>query len=239
MNLQLHYDTLLECQKKIDYSFNDLSHLELALRHRSLTGMKGEENDQNERLEFLGDAVLDSIVAEFLYFKYPNYQEGQLSKSKSILVNRKTLAEAIKKFRFNEYIMLSDGEENTGGRTRISILANVYEAILGAIFIDGGINQAKKFVQNTLLKFHEDILQNKEYINYKSRLLEYCQGKFRTQPFYQVVDEQGPDHEKIFTVRAIILKKVLGEGQGNSKKIAQQLAAREALISLGVIFEES
>ncbi len=235
--MKFDINKITELEKIIKYSFKDKELLILALKHRSITGYKDWSNENNERLEFLGDAILEFIVVDFLYKKFPNKQEGELSKIKSTLVSRKILAIIIKNLKINEYIIISEGEEQTGGRERPSILANVYEAILAAIYLDGGIRQAKKFVNNTILKNYNDFIKDINYFNFKSRLLEFIQGKFKVQPIYKVIEESGPDHNKTFTINVYFKDRLIGQGKGSSKKSAQQEAAHNALIRLGVLDE--
>lgn len=228
-------ENLLACQRIIRYCFKDSALLVLALRHRSLSGIKGEDHLNNERMEFLGDAVLNFLVSDFLYFTYPERQEGHLSKLKATLVSGSLLSNLIKNLNLHIYIQLSEGEQITGGRNRLSILANLYEALLGAIYLDGGITAAKDFVDHSLLHHFADTINSKDYTNYKSVLLEYVQGKLKIQPNYYVVEEIGPDHNKIFTIKVTVNQREWGSGQGESKKIAEQNAAKNALQNYGLI----
>ncbi|MBP7461021.1 MAG: ribonuclease III [Candidatus Delongbacteria bacterium] len=231
----LNEENLKACQKIIRYRFIHRDLLELALRHRSLSGMKGEDHLNNERLEFLGDAVLNFLVSEFLYHTFPDRQEGYLSKLKATLVSRSLLSSLIRQQNLHQFIQLSEGEQITGGRERLSILANLYEALLGAIYLDGGIIEAHAFVQFTLLDNFDDYVSSQDYHNYKSLLLEYVQGKMKIQPLYQVTEESGPDHNKTFSVRVSINQQEWGSGQGKSKKLAEQNAAKNALIRRKII----
>ena len=217
-------------EKIISYRFKDKKLLVKALTHSSFLSVTREEVYQsNERLEFLGDAVLDLVVTEFLYSSLPMTQEGDLSKMKSILVSRNVLAEIVAGMDLGKYLFLNKGEEKTGGRKRISNLANLYEALLGAIYLDGGLKPAQHFILQTLLDDHEDVLQNKSFINYKSILLEYAQGKGADGPNYSLIDETGPDHEKKFVIQVSLDGIDTAQGEGKNKKTAEQSAARGLL----------
>jgi ribonuclease-3 len=211
----------------IGYEFIDKGFLTTCFKHRSyLTISKEPSWFSNERLEFLGDAVLDLAVTEFLYSKFPQHREGALSKMKSILVSRRVLAEIILKAKLGHYLLMNRGEEKTGGKNRASNLSNLYEAIVGSIYLDGGYNPALKFISTTLMDNHEDLLCREKYINYKSILLEYAQGKGLGTPKYKVMQEEGPDHHKEFMVEARIMPDYQASGKGNTKKNAEQQAAR-------------
>lgn len=217
-------------QKIIDYSFHDSRLLIQALTHRSyLTAPNETHLQSNERLEFLGDAVLDLIITDQLYHSYPQDSEGVLSKKKSVLVSRHLLAEITDSLGLGDFLLVNKGEEKTGGRKRQSNLANLFEAILGAIYLDGGMDEAVRFVNRFLYNQREELLSQSIYFNYKSELLEYAQGKGWGIPVYSVIDEKGPDHEKFFTVRVTVNDKEQGTGTGSNKKNAEQLAAKDAL----------
>jgi ribonuclease-3 len=183
----------------------------------------------NERLEFLGDAVLDLVVTEYLYISKPKRSEGDLSKIKSVLVSRNVLAEVVTRLKLGKYLMVNRGEEKTGGRTRPSNMANLYEAILGAVYLDGGLKKAAAFVENTLLSRHEKLLNHKRFINYKSILLEYVQSLGPGTPIYKLIDECGPDHEKKFIMKVCVDNGEEARGEGRTKKLAEQTAAHNLL----------
>lgn len=225
-----------QVQKKIGYQFSDPSILITALKHRSYV----YENDQsgvysNERLEFLGDAVLDLIVSEYLFQNYPKKREGRLTQLRSSLVNKITLAEQAEQINIGKYLLLSDGEARSGGRRRGSILADAYESLIGAIYMDGGIEPARRFLQGTLLHNVEKYESPHQWMNYKSVLLEYTQGEGKGQPRYRVESENGPDHNKVFTVEVYIAGTPIGKGVGTSKKDAEQNAARDASERLNLL----
>jgi ribonuclease-3 len=214
----------------LDYTFNNRNHLTTCFKHRSYLTITREPSWlSNERLEFLGDAVLDLVATEFLYRTFPQYREGELSKIKSVLVSRTVLAEIVLKMNLGEYLLMNRGEEKTGGKKRTSNLANLYEAIVGAIYLDGGYAPALKFIHYSLLHNHEELLCRKKYINYKSILLEYAQGKGLGTPRYKVMLEEGPDHKKQFLVEARITPDHQASGKGSTKKNAEQQAAHYLL----------
>ena len=222
-NLPVDYKQIEEL---IHYSFNDKNFITTCFKHRSYLTISGEPSwFSNERLEFLGDAVLDLAVTEFLYTEFPELREGELSKMKSVLVSRSVLAEIILKMKLGEYLLLNRGEEKTGGRKRTSNLSNLFEAIVGAIYLDGGYPNALSFISSTLLNGHEQLLCRKKYINYKSILLEYAQGKGLGIPKYKVMREDGPDHQKEFLIEASITPNHQAFGKGTTKKNAEQEAA--------------
>ncbi|MBN2417177.1 ribonuclease III [bacterium] len=211
------------------YTFRDPRLLQRALRHRSMTGEQGESWESNERLEFLGDAVLGLVVTERLYQQFPTHDEGDLTIRKSFLVCRETLAAAARRLRLGTHVILSQGEESSGGRYRDSILANTFEAVVGAIYLDGGLAKAAAFIETFLISTTQKPFNKKFYSNYKSRLLEFAQSRGLEGPRYEVIDTTGPDHEKIFTVQVSIDGNPVGSGCGRTKKKAEQAAARAAL----------
>ena len=188
----------------------------------------------NERLEFLGDAVLDLIVTKSLYDIFPKKTEGELSKVKSILVSKSVLADAAAKMSLGDLILLNRGEEKTGGRQRQSILADMFEALIGAIYLDQGLSAAGEFISKYLLVNFKKIVHKGLYRNYKSILLEYSQSANKGFPGYNVIEEIGPDHAKEFVVQVFFDNKQMGEGRGKTKKIAEQRAANQALNKLDV-----
>ncbi|HMW32643.1 MAG TPA: ribonuclease III [bacterium] len=201
-----------------------------ALKHRSFLNVSNEKHFSSyERMEFLGDAILSTITAEFLFQKYPESDEGFLTKGKSHLVNKKTLAHKAEALGLGQFIVMSDGEERSGGRSRSSILSDVFEALIAAVYLDHGYHTARKFVLDTLLCDTERILQSEMNSNFKGDLLEYTQGKDLGIPQYIVVSETGPEHQKEFTIQVAVKDTILGCGKGLSKKEAEQQAAKEAL----------
>lgn len=220
-------------ESKINYKFKDKNLLFKAFKHRSYLNVTHESNiESNERLEFLGDAVLDLIVADHLYHTFSEEDEGKLSKKRSILVSRPVLAQIAEEMGLGEFLLLDKGEEKTGGRKRLNNLANLFESVLGAIYLDGGVEAARKFVDRYIIQHRERLLHVKRYHNYKSELLEKAQSKGWGNPVYQIVHESGPDHNKQFVVRVNVNKRWIAKGVGSSKKKAEQLAARNALKKL-------
>jgi ribonuclease-3 len=214
----------------IDLSFHDPRLLQRALTHRSfLAGEESQGPDSNERLEFLGDAVLELIVIEHLYRRFPQNREGELTQKKSLLVSRSVLADRAELMGLGRFILLSVAEGESGGRERRSILADAFEATLGAIYCDLGLEAARLFVERWLLNETDRILQDSDKQNFKSILQEQVQAEFRIHPRYRVAGEEGPDHDKRFTVQVVVGGRVLGTGRGSNKKEAEQHAARDAL----------
>lgn len=228
-----------ELETKLAYTFKDPEILRLALRHKSHAnearrqGISKEDfvSLHNERLEFLGDAVLGLVMSDFLSEKFPQVDEGRLSKMRSLLVKEETLAQVARNLALGEHLLLGKGEESTLGRDKDSILSSCYEAILGAIYLDGGLAAAFQTVRLHFATLLEEVALLSRLSDTKTQLQELCQAKFRRSPTYQVVSEVGPDHEKMFEVMVSI-----GEqqryGKGRNKKEAEQNAARFLLEAL-------
>ncbi|MBP6005373.1 ribonuclease III [Candidatus Saccharibacteria bacterium] len=203
-----------------------------AFIHRSyLNENRGIDSEHNERLEFLGDAVLELVVTEYLYRKFSR-DEGVLTNLRSALVKTETLSETVKDLGFSDYLLVSRGELKSGGRERTSLQANLYEAIVGAIYLDQGIDKAREFITTTLLSKLDQILSTKAYLDPKSHFQELSQQYFNITPTYQVLDESGPDHDKLFTVGIFVGDQKFGVGEGTSKQSAQQTAAEDGLKNL-------
>lgn len=218
----------LETSLKLKFKNKDI--LKNAFIHRSYLNEHPEVSlPHNERLEFLGDAVLGLIVSEQLFNKYPNHPEGDLTNFRSSLVNARTLSTAAASLKLGQYLYLSKGEESTGGRVRQYILANTFEALVGAIYIDQGLSTTKKFVEKFLLIYLDDIIDKKLYKDFKSLLQEKSQEQLGVTPSYRVVEEKGPDHAKIFRTAVYLNNKKISTGTGNSKQAAEQHAAKQAL----------
>jgi len=231
-------ENLAEFQRTLRMRFASQGLLRKALTHRSYLQGNGDNIEQsNERLEFLGDSVLELIVNEHLYKSYPGKREGDLTKMKSLLVSRSVLARRARAMNLGHYVLLSDAEQDAGGRRRASILADTYEAVLGAIYLDRGFAAARDFVVSNLLSGAEAILADRAHTNYKNILQELVQAEYKTHPRYRTSSEEGPDHEKMFTVEVIVHGKAFGEGRGLNKKQAEQEAARSALLRLGRVLE--
>lgn len=211
--------------------FEDAAILKQAVIHRSYINEHSKLGlGHNERLEFLGDAVLELVVTDHLYATYPN-PEGELTSWRSALVKTESLAALAEKLKLGQFLLMSRGEAKSGGRSRQALLANMMEAIIGAIYVDIGYEAAKKFIDKHIICELPDILKNESYIDAKSKFQEIAQDRDGITPHYEVLDESGPDHNKIFNVGVYLGKKELGRGQGPSKQSAQQAAAAEALKS--------
>jgi ribonuclease-3 len=200
-----------------------------SLIHRSFLQYLSPGAQSNERLEFLGDAILNSIVADFLYRHYPSMEEGDLTKIRSRLVNRKSLAQRAKEMRISEFLLLSSSAVQSVDSGSDSILADAFESIIGALYLDGGMRAAERFVQCSLLSDQAVLSSASTDDNYKSALLEYSQGHSLGVPRYTIVREDGPDHDRRFTVEVVLGTESLGTGSGRSKKDAEQAAAAQAL----------
>ena len=222
----------IELQEKIGYHFNNRQLLRQALTHSSYANEKHMRKlSDNERLEFLGDAVLEIISSDFLYRNYTELPEGELTKLRASLVCEPTLAACAKEIGLGKYLHLSHGEDQTGGRNRKSILSDALEAVIGAIYLDGGFTNAKEFVEKYILT---DIEHKQLFYDSKTILQEVVQGQHEHLT-YVLVEETGPDHDKSFTVEARVGERVIGAGSGHTKKAAEQEAAYQALL---VIREE-
>ncbi|MBP9813527.1 ribonuclease III [Candidatus Saccharibacteria bacterium] len=214
---------------KLGGEFNNLSLLITAFTHRSyLNEHKKTVKEHNERLEFLGDAVLELVVTEYLYSNFSE-PEGILTNWRSSLVRTESIGAAAERLGFNEYLRLSRGEKRGTERARQQILANCFEAVIGAIYIDKGYEMSKEFIEANIISTFEEILATGSWLDPKSRLQEVAQSVDSATPQYKVIDEEGPDHEKIFKIGVFVDGKNMGEGVGPSKQAAQQQAAEQAL----------
>ncbi len=223
-------DLLDDFQEKIGYEFKDISLLEQALTHSSYANEKRlPKLSDNERLEFLGDAVLEVVSSEFLYLNYPDVPEGELTRLRASLVCEPTLAYCTKEIELGKYLRLSHGEDKTGGRMRPSVLSDALEATIGAIFLDGGMEEAKRYILRFILT---DIENKKLFHDCKTILQEKIQAMHDKPLEYVLEREEGPDHAKTFTVSARVGDSILGQGSGSSKKAAEQQAAYAALLYL-------
>lgn len=212
------------------YRFKNQNLLIRALTHRSyLNEHPEEELVSNERLEYLGDAVLELITSEYLYQKYLRSEEGKLTSLRARLVQTKTLSLAAQKLNIGRHLRISRGEEKSGGRENPSILADTFEAVIGAIYLDGGYEQAQDFTSKYLLRPAEELFSDKLPINYKSKLQEKIQAQGKPSPTYSILSTQGPDHRKTFKVAVMVHKSKLASGKGSSKQLAEQQAAKKAL----------
>ena len=227
--------SLLALEDLIGYRFQDTELLVKALKHRSYVyAYQGSGIESNERLEFLGDAVLDLLVAEFLFLRFEDKREGDLTQMKSLLVSRTVLARQADGLGLGDFVLLSAEERDSGGGRQPSILCDALESLIGAIYLDGGLAAARIFVQEVVLDDFHDLIKQDDYINFKSKLLEHTQSKGGGHPRYLVNSEEGPDHDKVFSVEVSVTGEAVGRGQGRSKKEAQQMAAKDALQRLAV-----
>lgn len=227
-------------EEKIGYKFIDKSLLKTALIHRSYGNENWRyKNINNERLELLGDAVLDLVVAEYLYINLASSPEGELARLKSMIVSEPVLSRISKELGIGEYLLLSRGEELTGGRERSSILGDVFEAVLGAIYLDSNFETLREFVLKHLKKWIDNIESNEDILDYKTILQEYTQKEYKCTPIYSLKKEEGPDHQKIFEIIVKIGKDQIGTGIGKNKKNAEQLAAKDLLKKIGILESET
>ncbi len=217
-------------EEKINIYFKDKSILKQAFTHRSfLNENRGSGLEHNERLEFLGDAVLELVITDHLYQKYPSKPEGELTAFRSALVNAITLSDSASKIGVNDFLLLSKGEAKDTGRARQYILANTFEAIIGAIYVDQGYDKSKEFIASQLFALVDNMVSKGLWIDAKSRFQELAQEKVGITPVYKTIKEMGPDHNKQFTVGLYLAADLVIEGSGKSKQEAEQEAARRAL----------
>lgn len=216
-----------------------VNHLELvdhALTHTSYAHEKhGKAEDSNEKLEYLGDAVLGLVVSEFIYRRYPDADEGGLSKIKGHVVSAAVLSKVAKELGVGQYLLLGKGEESSGGKQRDSTLADAFEALIGAFYLDGDLQSVSSFILRLLEPSIKDSKSEKTVNDYKSALQELVQKKFRTSPRYEVIKELGPEHKKVFEIQVKIQGEIYGLGKGNNKKQAQQAAAEKAWENLALV----
>ncbi len=232
-NIDLTDDALRELEDRLGIQFNDRQLLRRALVHRSLINeAELSDTDSNERLEFLGDAALGLVAAQMLYERYPDRAEGRLSQARASLVNLGALAALGRDIELGRYLQLGRGEDLSGGRTRHTLLGRAYEAVLGAIYLDRGLDRLRALVT----PLFDEVLDRSGWEargqDYKSRLQEILQGSGRSPPLYRTIGEQGPDHEKRFRMAVEVDGETLAEGDGSSKQRAEQDAARAALAEL-------
>lgn len=224
--------TLKKFQKSLGITFSNLDLLQEALTHRSyINENKAVEPDRkhNERLEFLGDAVLELAVTKFLFEKFTDYNEGQLTSFRSALVRTESLAEEAKDLSVGDFIYMSNGEEATGGREREYILANTMEALIGAIYMQFDFEKARAFIEEHICYKIDTVINNKLYIDAKSHFQTIAQEDTRITPIYELLSAEGPDHNKVFTMAVFVNGIKCGEGSGKSKQEAEQQAAAEAI----------
>lgn len=218
-----------ELEKIIKVEFNDISILEQALTHRSFVNESKETNEHNERLEFLGDAVLELVSTDFLFHKFPNKAEGVLTAYRAALVNTNTISDAATKLHFNDYLKLSKGESKDEGRARQYILADSFESVIGAIYIDQGYDKAKEFIATNIFPLIDEIVDKRLWQDPKSYFQERAQEIVSITPEYKLIKEEGPDHDKQFTIGVYLRSEEVARGEGKSKQEAEQAAANAGL----------
>ncbi|MEI6690641.1 MAG: ribonuclease III [bacterium] len=208
---------------------NDISLINNAFVHRSYLNENPKWKESNERLEYLGDAVLELATSAFLYTRFPDYQEGMLTNLRAALVRTTSLAQISKKLALNNLLLMSKGEEAGGGRDNISLLADCFEAFLGAVYLDSGYKSVVDILEKNLFPNIEDVLVNTTYKDKKSELQEVSQAKYHVTPYYELLFESGPDHDKEFVMQVTIGNDKFGVGKGKSKQTAQEAAATTTL----------
>lgn len=217
----------------IEITFGNLNLLNQAFFHSSYINECQDRICDNEKLEFLGDSVLSLVTVEFLYLKYQNKSEGELSRLKSLLVSANTLCEFAHQIHLSEYLLLGKGETKSGGQQRPSLLADTFEAVLGALYLDSGIDTVREFIIPLLDEYIDKIERCEHSKDYKTALQLYVQQKYKSVPIYKTVKESGPDHAKTFYIHVFVNDTLCGTGKGQNKKNAQQEAAKDAIVRLG------
>jgi ribonuclease-3 len=223
-------EDIVAIERLLGFVFNNKINLLTAITHRSyLNEHREAQQEHNERLEFLGDAVLELAVTDFLFHKYPEKPEGELTAIRSALVNTLSLADASTKLGINDYLLMSKGESKDVGRARQYILANTFEALIGALYIDQGYLVAQKFISEQLFDKTDVIVEKKLWQDAKSRFQELAQEHTNLTPTYMTLSQEGPDHDRVFTVGVFLGKEKIGEGKGRAKQEAEQEAALRAI----------
>ena len=221
--------------KRLGLRITDWLLLSRALTHRSFLNEHPEALEDNERLEFLGDAVLDFVVGSWLYHHFPEMPEGDLTRMRSALVHTEQLADFAVKIKLGNALRLGRGESQAGGRTRPALMCDTFEALIGAVYLDGGILAVSEFIEPLLIEASEDILLNNKNEDPKSLFQEWAQSQGYMAPLYVTKNSYGPDHSKIFEVEVLVNGEPFGKGEGPSKQAAAKLAAHQALIRLGLV----
>ncbi len=220
-------------EEKLGYHFHNVALLEEALRHSSYANEhRGANRPSNERLEFLGDSVLGFVTADYLFAKHPTAPEGELTRIRALLVCEDSLHEVAQRLELGRHLLLGNGEESGGGRTRASILADAVEAVFAAVYLDGGIEEARKLIHRVLLDTEREDIAEEKRRDYKTLLQEYVQRSPNQTLTYAMVGESGPDHAKTFLAEVQLNGTRIGSGSGHSKKEAEQMAARDAMEKL-------
>ncbi|KXZ40070.1 ribonuclease-3 [Alkalithermobacter thermoalcaliphilus JW-YL-7 = DSM 7308] len=231
MKISIH-----KLEQQINYTFKNKSYIIEALTHSSYANENKRFNvKHNERLEFLGDSVLGIVISHHLFEDRKELPEGELTKLRANIVCEESLNEVAVSINLGEYLLLGKGEEATGGRERVSILADAFEAVIGAIYLDGGIESAKKFIMDTMKEVIEDSIKGKVFRDYKTHLQEMLQSKESEKIVYEVLKETGPDHNKKFLVQVKQGDQILGTGEGKTKKEAEQRAAKQAIQRIDIV----
>lgn len=232
-------DDLRELDERLGVGFHDFSLLSRALTHRSyLNENPGSSLEDNERLEFLGDAVIDFVVAGYLYHRFPEMDEGELTALRAALVRAETLAQFARDVDLGHYLRLGFGEEESGGRERIPLLCATFEAVIGAIYLDRGLEETRPLIERTIRPMLDRIQAGSLHKDAKSEFQVWAQARYNLTPYYQVIHSEGPDHAKVFTVWAMVGGERWGEGRGRSKQVAAQAAATEAMTRAEAMPEE-
>jgi ribonuclease-3 len=218
-----------EFERIIAVEFHNIELLKLALTHRSFVNEATQEMHDNERLEFLGDAILDVIVADMLFRQFPDVSEGELTQLRAALVRSDSLAQLALNYHLGDYLLIGKGEESSGGRMRMNNLCRGFEAVIGAVYLDQGLEAVRRFMLPQLQVLLAYVLENQLHRDARSMLQERTQAELRFTPVYRLIDAAGPDHEKQFYIEVVVGDVVIGHGVGNSKRSAAQSAARAAL----------
>ncbi|MDC7231798.1 MAG: ribonuclease III [Spirochaetales bacterium] len=219
-------------ERKAGLRFRRHDLLNLAFCHRSYTNEHQDQNDNNEKLEFLGDSILGLVVSDYLFNNLPDKAEGDLARIKSFVVSEESLSELALPLDVDKYLLIGKGEENSGGRHKKAILADAMEAIFGAYYLDTGFRETARFILTLMIPQINKVLENKHKRDFKTLLQEYCQKNFKSYPKYSVVKNSGPDHNKTFWVEVTVNDASYGPGEGKNKKEAEQKAAEQAFLRL-------
>jgi len=222
-------------EERLEYRFHDLALLDTALTHTSYVKGDGRASAHNERLEFLGDAVLELCTSEYLYLRFPDYDEGAMTRLRAQAVCEGALYQVAREYGLGAMLLLGRGEDHSGGREKPSILSDAVEAVIGALYIDGGMEVAKGFIMRFVHNSVADAMAGRLIKDHKTMLQEYVQKRHMGQIVYELTGSSGPDHNKTFTMRVLVAGETAGIGEGRTKQEAGQQAARAALIEFGVI----
>lgn len=225
-------ERLIEFQEKIGFKIDSIELLEMALTHSSYANESKGKFQHNERMEFLGDSILSLIVSDYLFTTYPDVSEGNLTKKRAVVVSERSLVSMAEEISLGSYILLGRGEESTGGRQRASILADAFESLIAAVYLNGGLDVARSFVLKYITKAIEMSFNGQGFRDYKTELQEKLQRRSDSEIEYRIVSEQGPDHDKVFVAEVNFDGNSIGSGTGKSKKEAEQQAASNAMNTL-------